>query len=91
MISYERRSSRTDMPNDEEIAEILRRTQKPVLVAANKADHMGRVDDAVEFYGLGLGEVFAISAIHGLGVGDLLDAVFTATRCQYPYYKTYHY
>lgn len=63
---------------DEEIAEILRRTQKPVLIAANKADHMGRVDDALEFYGLGLGEVFAISAIHGLGVGDLLDSVYTS-------------
>ncbi len=55
---------------DEEIAEILRRTEKPVLIAANKADHMNRAGDAVEFYGSGLGEVFAISAIHGLGVGD---------------------
>ena len=54
---------------DEEIAEILRRTEKPVLVAANKADHITHVDNAVEFYSLGLGEVFAISAIHGLGVG----------------------
>ena len=63
---------------DEEIAEILRRTEKPVLVAANKADHITHVDNAVEFYALGLGEVFAISAIHGLGVGDMLDAVFVA-------------
>jgi GTP-binding protein len=63
---------------DEEVAEILRRAQKPVLVAANKADHLKRNDEAVEFYGLGMGEVFAISAIHGLGVGDLLDAVFEA-------------
>ncbi len=63
---------------DEEIAEILRRTDKPVLIAANKADHMGRTGDVVEFYGLGVGEVFAISAIHGLGVGDLLDAVYEA-------------
>lgn len=61
---------------DEEIAEILRRTRKPVLVAANKADHHKHVDNAVEFYALGLGEqVHAISAIHGLGVGDLLDGV----------------
>jgi GTPase len=65
---------------DQEIAEILRRTAKPVLVAANKADHMGRVGDAVEFYGLGLGEVHAISSIHGLGVGDLLDDVIAAIR-----------
>jgi GTP-binding protein len=63
---------------DEEIAEILRRTEKPVIVAANKADHIRHVDNALEFYGLGLGEVFAISAIHGLGVGDMLDAVFGA-------------
>lgn len=63
---------------DEEIAEILRRSEKPVLVAANKADHVKHVDHAVEFYALGLGEVFAVSAIHGLGVGDLLDAVHSA-------------
>lgn len=63
---------------DEEVAEILRRSKKPVVVAANKADHVGRFDDAVEFYALGLDQVFAISAIHGLGVGDLLDAVFEA-------------
>jgi GTP-binding protein len=60
---------------DEEIAEILRRSHKPVIVAANKADDPRHVADAVEFYGLGLGEVIAISAIHGLGVGDLLDEV----------------
>lgn len=60
---------------DEEIAEILRRTEKPVIVAANKADTLDKMDDALEFYALGLGEVVPISAIHGLGVGDLLDAV----------------
>ena len=49
-----------------------------MLVAANKADHITHVDNAVEFYALGLGEVFAISAIHGLGVGDMLDAVYVA-------------
>jgi GTP-binding protein len=63
---------------DEEVAEILRRSQKPVVVAANKADHVNRFDDAMEFYSLGLGEVYPISAIHGLGVGDLLDGVFEA-------------
>jgi len=61
---------------DEEVAEILRRSQKPVIIAANKADHLGRFDDAVEFFGLGLGAVFPISAIHGLGVGDLLDGLY---------------
>ena len=63
---------------DEEIAEILRRTSKPVIVAANKADTQKKSDDALEFYGLGLGEVAAISAIHGLGVGDMLDSVIEA-------------
>ncbi len=65
---------------DEEVAEILRRTEKPVFIAANKADHMKRNDDAVEFFGLGVGQVFPISAIHGLGVGDLLDAVVEAVK-----------
>lgn len=65
---------------DEEVAEILRRTRKPVLVAANKADHVSKFDAAAEFYGLGLGEVFPISAIHGLGVGDLLDGVYRAVE-----------
>jgi GTP-binding protein len=60
---------------DEEIAEILRRTSKPVVIAANKADELKFKDHAIEFYGLGLGEVAACSAIHGPGVGDLLDAV----------------
>ncbi|MBN8618170.1 MAG: ribosome biogenesis GTPase Der [Anaerolineae bacterium] len=61
---------------DEEIAQILRRNEgKPILVAANKADNRARSDDAFEFYALGLGEVFSISAYHGLGVGDLLDAI----------------
>jgi GTP-binding protein len=61
---------------DEEIAEILRRNRgKPIFVAANKTDNPERIENAVEFYGLGLGEVFPISAYHGLGVGDLLDAV----------------
>jgi len=60
---------------DEQVAEILRRTRKPVYIAANKADSERRREEAVEFYGLGLGEVFPISAIHGIGTGDLLDAV----------------
>jgi GTP-binding protein len=63
---------------DEEIAEILRRTQKPILIAANKLDNHNKRDDAFEFYSLGLGEVYAISAYHGLGVGDLLDGVVEA-------------
>lgn len=63
---------------DEEVAEILRRSEKPVIVAANKADNGYRMNEAVEFYGLGVGEVFGISAVHGLGTGDMLDAVIDA-------------
>jgi GTP-binding protein len=65
---------------DEEVAEILRRTSKPVLIAANKSDNRGRREDAVEFYALGLGEVFPISAMHGTGTGDLLDAIVEALQ-----------
>ncbi len=63
---------------DEEVAEILRRTQKPILIAANKTDDLKRVTDSVEFYSLGLGEVYPVSAYHGVGVGDLLDGLVTA-------------
>ncbi len=60
---------------DEAVAEILRRTRKPVLVAANKADNETLRGAAVEFYRLGLGEVYPISALHGTGIGELLDAI----------------
>lgn len=63
---------------DEEIATILQKSNKPVIVAANKADNLEAMDEALEFYGLGVGEVFGVSAIHGLGSGDLLDAVVAA-------------
>jgi GTP-binding protein len=65
---------------DEEVAEILRRTQKPVLIAANKADTIKREGEAVEFYALGIEKVYPISAIHGAGVGDLLDGLVEALR-----------
>ncbi|MDX1523262.1 MAG: ribosome biogenesis GTPase Der, partial [Anaerolineae bacterium] len=60
---------------DEEIAELLRRTEKPVLLAVNKADNKRRRDEAVEFYALGLGDPVPVSALHGTGTGDLLDAI----------------
>jgi GTP-binding protein len=60
---------------DEEVAELLRRTDKPVVVAANKADSLRRAQDAVEFYNLGLGDPIPVSAYHGTGTGDLLDAI----------------
>jgi GTP-binding protein len=65
-------------PADEDVAEVLRRTDKPVLVAANKADNEARWQAAVEFYALGLGEVYPLSALHGMGTGDLLDELVTA-------------
>ncbi len=65
-------------PADEDVAEVLRRADRPVLVAANKADNAAREQAAYEFYALGLGEVFPVSALHGRGVGELLDAVIEA-------------
>jgi GTP-binding protein len=65
-------------PADQDAAELLRRTTKPVLVAANKADNQRREQDAAEFYELGWEDTFAISANHGRGVADLLDAVVWA-------------
>jgi GTPase len=62
---------------DEAIAETLRRTNKPIFIASNKIDDERKISDSVEFYGLGIGEVVAVSAIHGLGVGDLLDKVIS--------------
>ena len=63
---------------DEDIADLLRRTEKPVILAVNKADNQKRKVDAVEFYALGLGEPIPVSALHGAGTGDLLDAVVEA-------------
>jgi GTP-binding protein len=65
-------------PADDDAAELLRRTTKPVLVAANKADNEKREFDAAEFYAFGWEDTFAISASHGRGVADLLDAVVWA-------------
>jgi GTP-binding protein len=61
--------------SDADVAEVLRSTYKPVVLAANKADNQGRALDAVEFYALNLGEPIAMSAYHGIGTGDVLDRV----------------
>jgi GTP-binding protein len=58
---------------DYEVADLLRRTTKPVLLLTNKADNERRREAAVGFYELGLGEPIAISAVHGHGVADVLD------------------
>jgi GTP-binding protein len=63
---------------DREVADILRQSKKPAYIAANKLESVKESDRAYEFYELGLGEVFAVSAMHGTGTGDLLDAVVDA-------------
>jgi len=60
---------------DDEIADLLRRSSKPVYVAANKVDHAKLHHDSVEFYAFGLGEIYNISSATGSGTGELLDAV----------------
>jgi GTPase len=62
-------------PGDEELAAILRASRKPVLVLANKIDDPARDAYALEFHRLGLGDPLPLSALHGHGTGDLLDAV----------------
>ena len=65
------------MPGDEEIAAILRRSRKPVLLLANKIDDPSQDALALEFHRLGLEDPIPISALHGHGSGDLLDAIVT--------------
>ena len=67
---------RTGMtPDDEDIANYLRKTHKPLLLVINKMDHMGLNDQLYEYYNLGLGDPIAISATNMLGLGDLLEAI----------------
>jgi GTP-binding protein len=63
------------LPVEHDVADQLRRSGKPVLLVANKADSWRGEAQAAEFYELGLGEPFAVSAIQGLSTGDLLDRV----------------
>jgi GTPase len=69
---------------DREVADILRRSRKPVLVAANKLESTRLHDTIYEFYELGVGEVFAVSALHGTGAGDLLDAIVENLPAEIP-------
>ena len=62
---------------DVELADALRSSAQPLLVVVNKTDNPRLQMDAAEFYGLGLGEIHTISAVHGSGVADLLDSVVT--------------
>ena len=63
--------------SDQEVAGMLQRSRKPIVLAVNKMDSTGTIDpDFYEFYNLGLGDPVAISAVHGHGTGDLLDTCF---------------
>jgi len=62
-------------PGDEEMADLLRRSPVPSIVAANKCDGVAAIPGAAEFHRLGLGEPLAVSAAQGLGSGDLLDRI----------------
>ena len=69
---------------DAGIADILRRTRKPVILCVNKVDSGEKMFDAYQFYSLGLGEIYSISAANGSGTGDLLDAVVAALPAEEP-------
>lgn len=60
---------------DEQVAQILYRSSKPVVLAVNKVDNMELRSEVYDFYALGFGDPYPISGVHGIGVGDLLDAV----------------
>ena len=61
--------------DDREVANLLRKTKKPILLVVNKVDHISMNDNIYEFYELGLGDPIAISAANMLGLGDLLQAI----------------
>ncbi len=65
-------------PADQELADELRGVSKPIIVAVNKADNADRDTWATDFYALGIGDVFPISALHGRGVADVLDKAVEA-------------
>lgn len=65
-------------PMDEEVAKLLRKVTKPVILAINKVDNAMREKDAFEFYNLGLGDYYTISSASGSGTGELLDAIIEA-------------
>ncbi len=63
------------LPMDEDVAKLLRQTDKPVFVVSNKVDNVAQYAQSNEFYALGLGEVYSVSSMNGSGTGDLLDEV----------------
>ena len=63
---------------DQTVSNILRKSEKPIFIVVNKVDTNSRVSDTYEFYNLGLGDLFLISAVNGSGTGEVLDAVADA-------------
>lgn len=62
---------------DKEIALMLKKSKKPIVLVCNKADSFGKVtDDIYEFYNLGIGEPYAVSSVNAIGIGDVLDAIY---------------
>lgn len=61
--------------DDEYVAKILLKSKKPIIVACNKIDDRDFMDVMYDFYALGFGDVFAVSGLHGIGMGDVLDAI----------------
>ena len=73
--------------DDQYIASLLRKTDKPVILAVNKIDDTDQLANIYEFYGLGIGEPHAVSGIHGIGIGDVLDEMIAS----FPQKKTKDY
>ncbi len=76
------------LSGDEDVARLLKRTDKPVFLLVNKMDTPGREDAMHEFWSLGLGQPWAVSATHGHGTGDFLDAMVDALPPVEPYVET---
>jgi GTP-binding protein len=72
------------LADDYEIAEVLRRSHVPIVLVANKLDDPGALQAVAEVYQLGLGEPLTVSAVHGLGTGELLDRLMDATGADRP-------
>ena len=70
--------------SDYDVASMLQKSGKPVILCVNKCDNVGDIPmDFYEFYNLGLGEPFAISSVHGHGTGDMLDEVLKSHSFRY--------
>ncbi|MDF9823921.1 GTP-binding protein [Breznakia sp. PF5-3] len=66
--------------DDEYIASLLRKTQKPIILAVNKIDDTQLQANVYEFYNLGIGDPIAVSGVHGIGIGDILDAIMDSFK-----------